>query len=387
MTRESAYNPRSNLCEFKIPDFKVTRGCLAFVFVIFIGLQVLPTSSFCKGDERRCPCNLSEQSKMKKLSNFGKASQTLVSESLTKFVELWGSGNSATFHIDCWNGDARFYFSALLGRPEDVKKPESGNKSRQSPSKQKRNQVRLEAFLEKKKRESCLEESVLNLNATTERTVERESCSDESVFPHSTSIEGKENNEREPCSDVKKSLALENVSKLEIPCAGIKLQIERDPSATRFYSAAAERLLRKLDSKGPEDYTEEITKEEELRQVEKDLKEGRVHSDYEDPMSVDDLTQCDGGVFSGEFRGRYVEKEAFKEQDDPIVQEVLMEVFTAQSQFQEIFGREWGSVDRRYEGSLKEYYFVPDYAVRKLDRYINGENSIYWTIGRERFCT
>ena len=62
---------------------------------------------------------------MKKLSNFGKASQTLVSESLTKFVELWGSGNSATFHIDCWNGDARFYFSALLGRPEDVKKLEN----------------------------------------------------------------------------------------------------------------------------------------------------------------------------------------------------------------------------------------------------------------------
>ena len=86
-------------------------------------------------------------------------------------------------------------------------------------------------------------------------------------------------------------------------------------------------------------------------------------------------------------RGQHVEKEAFKEQDDPIVQEVLMEVFTAQSQFQEIFGREWGSVDRRYEGSLKDYYFVPDYAVRKLDRYINGENSIYWTIGRERFCT
>ena len=48
---------------------------------------------------------------------------------MTQFVELWGSGNSATFHIDCWNGDARFYFSALLGRPEDVKKPESGNKS------------------------------------------------------------------------------------------------------------------------------------------------------------------------------------------------------------------------------------------------------------------
>ena len=247
---------------------------------------------------------------MKKLSNFGKASQTLVSESLTKFVELWGSGNSATFHIDCWNGDARFYFSALLGRPEDVKKPESGNKSRPSPSpsKQKRNQVRLEAFLEKKKSESVRLE---DLNTTTEGTVERESCSDESVFPRSTAVEGEENNERDPCSDVKETLALEM---LEIPCPGIKLEIEHDPSATKFYSAAAERLLRKLDSMGPVDYTEELTEEEELRQIEKDLIEGRVYSDYEDPMSVDDLTQCDSGVFSAEFRGRYVEKEAFKKQ-------------------------------------------------------------------------
>ena len=127
------------------------------------------------------------------------------------------------------------------------------------------------------------------------------------------------------------------------------------------------------------DYNEELTEEEELRQIEKDLKEGRVHSDYEDPMSIDDLTQCDSGVFSGEFMGQYVEKEAFKEQDDPIVQEVLMEVLTAQSQFEEIFGRKWGSVDRRYEGSLKDFYFVPDYALRKLDRYIYGEDSAYWS--------
>ena len=174
------------------------------------------------------------------------------------------------------------------------------------------------------------------MNTTTEGTVERESCSDESVFPCSTAVEGEENNEREPCSDVKETLALEM---LEIPCPGIKLEIERDHSATKFYSAAAERLLRKLDSMGmgPVDYTEELTEEEELRQIEKDLIEGRVYSDYEDPMSVDDLTQCDSGVFSAEFRGRYVEKEAFKKQDDLIVQEVLMEVLTSQSQFKEIF--------------------------------------------------
>ena len=109
----------------------------------------------------------------------------------------------------------------------------------------------------------------------------------------------------------KENLGVRNVGN---PCPGIKLEIEHDPSATKFYSAAAERLLRKLDSMGPVDYTEELTEEEELRQIEKDLIEGRVYSDYEDPMSVDDLTQCDSGVFSAEFRGRYVEKEAFKKQ-------------------------------------------------------------------------
>ena len=159
---------------------------------------------------------------------FGRTNQNLVSESLTKFVELWGSGKSATFLIECCNGEAVFNFSALLGSPEDVKKPEAGHKSRPSPSKQKRNQARLkaflekkkresrleesgdktrpspskqEAFLEKKKRESCLEESDPqgNVNTKTEENVEREPCSAESVLPQA--LGGLEKNERESCSD------------------------------------------------------------------------------------------------------------------------------------------------------------------------------------------
>ena len=192
-----------------------------------------------------------------------------------------------------------------------------------------------------------------------------------------------ENNKREPCSDVDETLTQRNVLTPEIPCPGIKIQLERDPSATKFNSAAAERLLRMLDRICPEAYNEVLTEEEERCQIEKDFKEGRVSSDYEDPMSFDDLSELTSGAFSMGFMGRYVEKEAFDDQDDPIVQEVLMEVFRAQSQFEEIFGREWGSVDRRYGGSLKDYYFVPEHAVRKLDLYINGENSEYWEANEE----
>ena len=165
---------------------------------------------------------------------FGKTNQIFVSESLTKFVELWGSGKSATFNIECRNGEARFNFSALLGSPEDVKKPEAGHESQPSPSKQKRNWARLEAFLEKKKRESCLEESFLFLSAKIEENVERESCSAKS------SIEVLNNNEREPCLDrgteTERLVELRQSSLLlvEIPSPGIRLQIESWPDAKWF---------------------------------------------------------------------------------------------------------------------------------------------------------
>ena len=85
-----------------------------------------------------------------------------------------------------------FNFSANLGRPEDVKKLETRHKLRPSPSKQKRNQARLEAFPEKKKCESRLEESFPLSSAKIEENVERESCSAKSFF------EVFNNNEREP---------------------------------------------------------------------------------------------------------------------------------------------------------------------------------------------
>ena len=88
-------------------------------------------------------------------------------------------------------------------------------------------------------------------------------------------------------------------------------------------------------------------REEELFHLEKEEKEGQRRI-------IDALTMTiDSGPFSDDFTGRYVEKEFFEdEQDDLIVHEVLMQVFTAQSQFHEIFGRKWGSGDHRDLGSL-----------------------------------
>ena len=89
----------------------------------------------------------------------------------------------------------------------------------------------MEAFLEKKKRESCLEESFLFLSAKIEENVERESCSAKS------SIEVLNNNEREPCLDrgteTVRLVELRQSSLLlvEIPSPGIRLQIESWPDA------------------------------------------------------------------------------------------------------------------------------------------------------------
>lgn len=88
-------------------------------------------------------------------------------------------------------------------------------------------------------------------------------------------------------------------------------------------------------------------REEELFHLEKEEKEGQRRIMVALTMTID------SGPFSDDFTGRYVEKEFFEdEQDDLIVHEVLMQVFTAQSQFHEIFGRKWESGDHRDLGSL-----------------------------------
>ena len=116
-----------------------------------------------------------------------KEPQTLVGESWAKFVDLWRCGKSATFHIDCRNGNARLHFSTILGRPEGLSKmadtrptfvpnAESQKKKKCSPSKLKRNQLRLQAFLEKKRLEST--ESV-DRQVQENEMKRQESCSNE----------------------------------------------------------------------------------------------------------------------------------------------------------------------------------------------------------------
>ena len=123
-----------------------------------------------------------------------KEPQTLVGESWAKFVDLWRCGKSATFHIECRNGNARLHFSTLLGRPEDLNKMADSAKStlfptttkvnspkKQSPSKLKQNQLRLQTFLAKKRRESsddATEPESVNGQVLPDEKVRQETCSD-----------------------------------------------------------------------------------------------------------------------------------------------------------------------------------------------------------------
>ena len=140
--------------------------------------------------------------------------QTLVGESWAQFVDLWTCGKSATFHVECWNGEARLYFSTLLGSPGDSSSsrtesarptfsPTTKVKSRKkySPSKLKRNQLRLQAFLEKKKRqESCSD--------TTESVSRQEPCSEENLC----SSFAPETKSQETCSRLAESQLAEQSS-------------------------------------------------------------------------------------------------------------------------------------------------------------------------------
>ena len=88
--------------------------------------------------------------------------QNDVFESITnQFVELWKRGHSASYNINCFNGEAWMNFSSYLGYQESYNqshsentKSKSAKRSKGSPSKQRRNQKRLEAFQEKKRLES-----------------------------------------------------------------------------------------------------------------------------------------------------------------------------------------------------------------------------------------
>ena len=141
-----------------------------------------------------------------------KEPQTLVGESWARFMEIWSCGKSASYYVECWNGEARLYFSTLLGRPEDLNKMADSAEStlfptttkvnspkKQSPSKLKRNQLRLQAFLAKKRRESsdeATEPESVNGQVQPDKKVRQEPCSDSSNIDFNSCS----NKSQEPCS-------------------------------------------------------------------------------------------------------------------------------------------------------------------------------------------
>ena len=88
--------------------------------------------------------------------------QNEVFESMTnQFMELWKRGHTASYNINCSNGEAWMNISSYLGyqesdnyRHSENTKSKSTKRSKGSPSKLRRSKIRLESFLEKKRLES-----------------------------------------------------------------------------------------------------------------------------------------------------------------------------------------------------------------------------------------
>ena len=88
--------------------------------------------------------------------------QNEVFESMTnQFMELWKRGHTASYNINCSNGEAWMNISSYLGyqesdnyRHSENTKSKSAKRSKGSPSKLRRSKIRLESFLEKKRLES-----------------------------------------------------------------------------------------------------------------------------------------------------------------------------------------------------------------------------------------
>ena len=67
-----------------------------------------------------------------------------VFEQVNKFLQFWSNGQKASFKIECENGEAVMNMSVCL---------KSSRKTRNSPSKIKRNKVRAEIYRKKKQLE------------------------------------------------------------------------------------------------------------------------------------------------------------------------------------------------------------------------------------------
>ena len=315
-------------------------------------------------------------------------SQTLVGESWAKFVELWKGGSSASFYVECWNGEARLYFSTLLGNPEEFNhkmaepvKPEHSSSSgrKYSPSKLKRNQLRLQAFLEKKRRESCKDPAVKE----EETLMRQEPCLDTNATnPQSTETENGSGLTYSEPIDMAPYLAKPLESQLETSYDHDAEEENKDTflndseigdkEGDMLPFSDVKTLLQRIKDDGwIEEYSSVMTSEEEDYFWKKDTREGRIKPMKDDPKGTD--------IFSGVFGSRdvigyFVEKEIFEGLDhDLFVYEIYLEVLTAQAQFECIFQRQWES----------EYLFVPWYIVEKVEDYLQWKGANTLVPGQE----
>ena len=302
--------------------------------------------------------------------------QTLVGESWARFVELWTCGKSATFHVECWNGEARLHFFTLLGSPGDSSNrtesarstffPTTKVKSQKnySPSKLKRNQLRLQTFLEKKRQESYNEktESVKGDEKTSQ-----EPCSDEDVCPSHIP----ETKSQEPCShlvDTKladSQFADQSTSNehLDLKSPHFQPPFNSTPSKDVSQSpfSGVETLLQRIDSQSPLYMSYVRNSREGLIKCDEDVA-------LEEPSDLR-AKAIKLGRRNHKLIGLYVEKEIFDSIDDPFVYEIYLEVLAAQAEFEAIFGRPWDSVEHIYI-DLENYLFVPYVTIENVREYL-----------------
>ena len=325
-----------------------------------------------------------------------KGAMTLVDESWTRFVKLWSCGKSATFHVECWNGEARLCFSTLLGRPEECKEmPETGSShfsqaknvksGKYSPSKLKRNQLRLQAFLEKKKQESCNkttesvdEQSPAN---SVEMNMSKESCSsntnvlndpDESDFRIEKNEGDNSPNDEQPPDDVEERNMREescsnspetNVLSYQ---AESDLRIEKNEVDKSSFSQV-KTLLRTIDST----WWKSFTCRDCVNM--KECSEGyECFAGYWNELTAKEKKRVRKGTLKANSTpGIYVPKNFFENLEDPFVYEIYLEVLGAQAQFEVNFGRQWGSVEHEFLGDLQPgWLFIPIKTIENLRYYL-----------------
>ena len=286
--------------------------------------------------------------------------------------------------MECWNGEARLHFFTLLGSPEDsINRTESArstffpttkvkSQKNYSPSKLKRNQLRLQAFLEKKKRQESYNEKTESVKGRVigDEKTSQEPCSDEDVCPSLIP----ETKSQEPCShlvDTKladSQFADQSTSNKHLdvkspqfqpPFNSTEIEASKDISQSPF--SGVETLLQRIDSQSPLYMSYVRNSREGLRKSDEDVALTEPRDLRAKAIKL--------GRRNHKLIGLYVEKEIFDSIDDPFVYEIYLEVLAAQAEFEAMFGRPWDAVEHTYI-NLENYLFVPYITIENVREYL-----------------